>query len=70
VADARRAVAAAALPPARANGQPALGVYLFDAGAYVPLVLDVLTLRGELIAAVTAFRTPAVFARFGLPSRL
>ena len=56
--------------PARANGQVALGVYLREGEAFAPLVLDVLTLRGELIAAVTAFRTPAVFARFGLPERI
>jgi RNA polymerase sigma-70 factor, ECF subfamily len=56
--------------PARANGQVALGVYLLKGDAFAPLVLDVLTLRGELIADVTAFRTPAVFARFGLPERI
>jgi RNA polymerase sigma-70 factor, ECF subfamily len=56
----------------RANGQVALGTYLLDpvTGGYAPLALDVLTLRGTLIADVTAFRTPAVFARFGLPERL
>ena len=55
-----------------ANGQPAVGVYLIDAdaGCYKPLALDVLTLRGPLIAAVTAFRMPAIFARFGLPAEL
>ena len=58
--------------PARANGQLALGTYVLDParGAYAPLALDVLTLRGALIADVTAFRTPAVFARFRLPERL
>jgi RNA polymerase sigma-70 factor, ECF subfamily len=56
----------------RANGQPALATYLLDAetGAYLPLALDVLTLRGDRIADVTAFRTPALFPRFGLPERL
>ena len=56
----------------RANGQPALGVYRMDAetGAYLPIALDVLTLRAGLIAAVTAFRDPSVFGRFDLPSRL
>ena len=57
---------------ARSNGQPALATYLLDreAGGYEPIALDVLTVRGPLIAAVTAFRTPALFARFGLPDRL
>jgi RNA polymerase sigma-70 factor, ECF subfamily len=56
----------------RANGQPALGAYaLDDAGrAYLPIALDVLTLRDDLIADVTAFRSPSVFARFGLPAQI
>jgi RNA polymerase sigma-70 factor, ECF subfamily len=55
--------------PARANGQIALGTYLIDpAGrAYLPMALDVLALRGDQIADVTAFRTPDVFPRFDLP---
>jgi RNA polymerase sigma-70 factor, ECF subfamily len=58
--------------PARANGQLALGAYLLDRdiGSYLPLALDVLTLRGAVIADVTAFRTPAIFPRFGLPSEV
>jgi RNA polymerase sigma-70 factor, ECF subfamily len=57
---------------ARANGQLALGTYLIDPerGHYVPLALDVLALRGDLISAVTAFRTPAIFPRFDLPERI
>jgi RNA polymerase sigma-70 factor (ECF subfamily) len=56
----------------RANGQPAVGCYSWDEarGAYVASVLDVLTLRGERIAAVTAFLDPGVFPRFGLPPEL
>jgi RNA polymerase sigma-70 factor, ECF subfamily len=56
----------------RANGQLALGCYLIDAetGWCSAIALDVLTLRGGLISEVTAFRTPAVFPRFGLPDRL
>lgn len=56
----------------RANGQPALGTYLIDdaTGAYLPLALDVLTLRGDEITDVTVFRTPQLFPRFGLPDRL
>jgi RNA polymerase sigma-70 factor, ECF subfamily len=63
--------------PTTANGQLAVGGYLFDpaAGDFVPHVIDVLTLApdGE-IAAVTAFfpaqgRDPAeFFAAFGLPA--
>jgi hypothetical protein len=34
------------------------------------MVLDVLTLRGERITAVTAFVDPEIFARFGLPDEL
>jgi len=39
-------------------------------GCYVATVLDMLTLRGERIAAVTAFIDREVFARFGLPAEL
>ena len=39
-------------------------------GRYVPIALDVLTLAGPEIAAVVAFRTPHVFARFGLRDQL
>ena len=55
-----------------ANAQPAVGTYLLDceSGDYLPIALDVLTLDGDLIADVTAFRTPAIFPRFGLPERL
>ena len=57
---------------AHANGQPAVGTYLLDreAGTYEPIALDVLTLHSPLIAGVTAFRTPAIFARFDLPDEL
>jgi RNA polymerase sigma-70 factor (ECF subfamily) len=43
--------------PTRANGQIAVGCYLFDAARnrYVPAVIDVLTLDGGKIAAVTGF---------------
>jgi RNA polymerase sigma-70 factor (ECF subfamily) len=56
----------------RANGQLALGTYVLnaEAGDYSPLALDVLALRDGLISEVVAFRTPALFARFGLPERL
>jgi RNA polymerase sigma-70 factor (ECF subfamily) len=57
---------------ARANGQPAVGCYLWDGKkrSYVAAVLDVLTLDGARIAEVTGFATPDVFRRFGLPDVL
>ena len=58
--------------PTRANGQLAVGVYALDPerGRYLPIALDVLTLRGRQIARVTAFRTPELLPRFGLPDEL
>ena len=58
--------------PTRASGQPALATYRLDrvTDGYLPIALDVLTLRGAEIAAVTAFRTTELFARFGLPAEL
>jgi len=74
--------------PAHANGQAAVGCYMWhaDRNAYVAEVIDVLTLEGERIAAVSAFvttelflrddiadtpfETSALFGRFGLPLEL
>jgi RNA polymerase sigma-70 factor (ECF subfamily) len=57
--------------PTRANGQVAVGCYFFNAERrYVAAVVDVLTLDGGRIAAVTAFVTPEIFPRFGLPDEL
>jgi RNA polymerase sigma-70 factor (ECF subfamily) len=55
-----------------ANGQPAAGVYVLDPDGrvYIPVCLDVLTLRGPWIADVTAFRMPELFRRFELPAQL
>jgi RNA polymerase sigma-70 factor (ECF subfamily) len=55
-----------------ANAQPALATYCLDAksDSYLPIALDVLTLRGHWIADVVAFRSPGVFPRFGLPREL
>jgi RNA polymerase sigma-70 factor (ECF subfamily) len=57
---------------ARANGQPAVGWYRHDErrGGHVAEVLEVLTLRGAQIAAVTAFIGGEPFGRFGLPAEL
>ena len=57
--------------PTQANGQLALGVYRFDdgAGGYLPIALDVLALREDMIVDVTAFRATETFPRFDLPER-
>ena len=53
--------------PTRANGQLAVGCYMWDGQreSYVAGVLDVLTLNGDAIQAVTGFIAPWVFRRFG-----
>jgi RNA polymerase sigma-70 factor (ECF subfamily) len=57
--------------PTRANGQPAIGWYRHDpeTDRYLAEVLEVLTLRGSKISAVTAFIDATPFPRFGLPPR-
>jgi RNA polymerase sigma-70 factor, ECF subfamily len=54
----------------RANGQLAVGCYTFDPArsCYVASVLDVLTLDGGRISAVTGFITSAAFRRNGVGS--
>ena len=56
----------------RANGQVAVAGYAYDEdrGGYFAYALDVLTLRHDRIAEITAFLDPSVFARFGLPDLL
>ena len=73
--------------PTWASGQLAVGCYMRDqaTGRYLPAVIDVLTLDGAKIAAVTAFLTPQalpphqsgpwasgteMFSLFGLPAGL
>jgi RNA polymerase sigma-70 factor (ECF subfamily) len=73
--------------PTWSNGQLAVGCYIFDEnkGSYLPAVIDVLTLAGQKISAVTAFLAADAaglpqdgghesgekfFARFGLPAEL
>ncbi len=58
--------------PASANGQPAVGLYLWDddAGAHLSWSITVLTLRGERIAEITTFVGRDQFALFGLPASL
>ncbi|GAA4223502.1 sigma-70 family RNA polymerase sigma factor [Streptosporangium album] len=58
--------------PTGANGQPAVGCYLWndDAGAYLAWSVNVLTLRGEHVAEITSFVGPDYFTPFGLPASL
>ena len=57
--------------PVGASGQPAFGHYIWDnaKGRFMPHGINVLTLSGARICEITAFLTPAAFARFGLPDR-
>jgi hypothetical protein len=59
------------LIPARANGQPAFGVYVQDpaAGVFHANGMLVAALAGNRIRAMTRFDN-SVIARFGLPRRL
>jgi RNA polymerase sigma-70 factor, ECF subfamily len=56
--------------PATANGQPAAAFYLWNDSAYVAWAVNVLTLRDDRIAEITAFIGPEHFARAGLPASL
>jgi RNA polymerase sigma-70 factor (ECF subfamily) len=58
--------------PTRANGQLAVGCYIWDEsrGDYPAHTIDVLTLRGDRIAEVTAFINGSLFQHFGLPDAL
>jgi RNA polymerase sigma-70 factor, ECF subfamily len=77
VASFLRAVALAAdkrwrLLPVNANGQPAFGEYLWNERTqnFVAEAVTVLTMTDNLIADITSFRRPDLFARFGLPDHL
>ena len=58
--------------PTRANGQAANAAYRWDAqkGSYAAEALEILTLDGGEVQAMTAFMMPEVFPMFGLPSEL
>jgi len=58
--------------PARANGQVAIAYYQLDAdsGRFAPAAIDVLSFEGAQIKEITAFVTPRIFPRFGLPPEL
>ncbi|ONI80691.1 RNA polymerase subunit sigma-70 [Saccharothrix sp. ALI-22-I] len=55
-----------------ANGQPAVGCYLWDesAGTHRAWAINVLTLKGELISEVTSFVGAEHFPPFDLPASL
>jgi RNA polymerase sigma-70 factor, ECF subfamily len=59
------------LMPITASGQPALAGYLWneESGVFEPESIVVLTLRGDSIEEITAFRTPELFSPFGLSDR-
>ncbi|HEX2467918.1 MAG TPA: nuclear transport factor 2 family protein [Solirubrobacterales bacterium] len=56
----------------QANGQPAVGWYVWepDRNAYAPAALEVLDIEGTRVKQITAFAFPRLFARFGLPTEL
>lgn len=57
--------------PTAANGQPAVAGYLWnqEAGAYQAETIILLTLDAVRIEEITAFRSPELFPRFGLPEQ-
>jgi RNA polymerase sigma-70 factor, ECF subfamily len=57
--------------PTGANAQPAVAGYLWDeqASAYRAETIIVLTFQAARIEEITAFRSPELFPRFGLPEQ-
>jgi RNA polymerase sigma-70 factor (ECF subfamily) len=53
--------------PTRANGQQAIGCYVWsdETQSYRAAVLDVLTLEGDRVKSVVGFLAPWLFSRFG-----
>jgi RNA polymerase sigma-70 factor, ECF subfamily len=56
----------------QANGQPAVGWYVWEPrrDLYTPAALEVLTIEDSRVKEITAFAFPPLFARFGLPAEL
>jgi RNA polymerase sigma-70 factor (ECF subfamily) len=56
----------------RANGQPAIGWYLWDEDGeqFAPAAIEVYSFGGEWLTQITAFASPELFERFGLPAKL
>jgi hypothetical protein len=57
---------------AGANGQPAIGWYGWESSrsAYVPAALEVLDIEGARVRQITAFASPQLYPRFGLPAEV
>jgi len=58
--------------PAHANGQLAFGTYLWEAekSVFTAVALDLVAVRGTMIAEVVSFLAPEIFPRFGLDLEL
>jgi RNA polymerase sigma-70 factor (ECF subfamily) len=56
----------------QANGQPAVGWYVWEPrrNGYTPAALEVLRIEGARVKEITAFAFPRLFARFALPDEL
>jgi RNA polymerase sigma-70 factor (ECF subfamily) len=56
----------------QANGQPAIGWYLWDADrrCFTAAAIEVYSYAGERLTQITAFASPDLFQRFGLPAKL
>jgi RNA polymerase sigma-70 factor (ECF subfamily) len=56
----------------RANGQPAIGWYLWDDGEqrFTAAAIEVYSFTGERFAQIAAFPSSELFERFGLPATL
>ncbi len=56
----------------RANGQPAVAIYLREpaAAAFRPVALEVLRIEGDRIAEIVDFDLPELVPAFGLPAKL
>ena len=58
--------------PISANGQPAVAYWALndETRRHEAMAIDVLTLEGDRVKEITAFISPGLFPRFGLPSDL
>ena len=56
----------------RANGQPAIAWYLWEANddRFAAAAIEVYSYAGERLTQITAFASPDLFQRFGLPAKL
>jgi RNA polymerase sigma-70 factor (ECF subfamily) len=56
--------------PTGANGQPAAAAYTRLSGDFLPFAITVLRVEDGLIAEMTAFHDPGLFAAFGVPMKI